>query len=96
MIAEPKKKVKYGRRRSDEVCPHCGLKYERFKTGMTSREVSELLWSHNEDPETWKYRRRNTVLGKWREIKQEMWEEHLFWCFAEKSGGRDGKHRGGE
>ena len=39
-----------------------------------------MLWSPNPDPDTWRYRRRHTVLGKWYQIKQEMWEEHLKTC----------------
>ena len=92
-MAKPKKKrirrdkAKYFRTLSDEVCPTCGLAYEKFKTGLTGRQVSEMLWNPNEDPETWKYRRRHTILGLWRQIKQEMWDEHKFWCYAESHDG---------
>ena len=62
------------------VCAHCGLKYQDFRTGLTFSEVRNLYWVANPDSDTWKYKRRNTVLGKWREIKLEMWAEHLYMC----------------
>jgi len=64
------------------VCEHCGLEYDDFRTGMTFKEVRNLYWVSNPDSETWKYKRRNTVLGKWREIKLKMWDEHLYLCAA--------------
>lgn len=64
-------------------CPWCGLRYDAFRTGLTFGEVRQLMWSPSRDPNDWVYRRRNGVLGKWREIKLEMWDEHLHWCEME-------------
>ena len=63
-----------------EECPHCGLAYADMRTGHTYQSIYEMLWSGNEDPETWVYKRRHTILGKWHQIKLEMWDEHLFMC----------------
>lgn len=71
---------------SVDVCPWCALAYKDLRTGMTFSEVRNLYWTTSKDSKDWKYKRRNTVLGKWREIKQGMWEEHLVMCacFAEE------------
>jgi hypothetical protein len=66
------------------VCPHCGLKYKDFRTGLSFSEVRNLYWVSDPDSEAWKYKRRNTVLGKWREIKLEMWAAHLYGCVPEE------------
>lgn len=63
-----------------EVCPFCGLSYKELRTGLTYQDVFEMLWSASDDPSTWRYKRRNTVLGKWYQIKQEMWAEHIGGC----------------
>lgn len=61
-------------------CPHCGVGYRDFRTGLTYQEVYTMLWSSSEDSSNWRYKRRNTVLGLWHQIKVEMWEEHLHLC----------------
>jgi hypothetical protein len=62
------------------MCPHCGLKYRDFRTGFTYRDVFGMLWSGSDDPSTWRYKRRGSVLGKWFEIKQKMWADHVDEC----------------
>lgn len=52
------------------------MTYEQFRTGLTYRDVYRMLWSSSDDPKTWRYKRRRTVLGMWRQIKQEMWREY--------------------
>jgi hypothetical protein len=61
-------------------CPTCGMKYEDFRTGMDFQAVKDMLWTGNEDPDTWRYKRRNTVLGLWHGLKKDMWNEHLVMC----------------
>jgi hypothetical protein len=41
-----------------------------------------LLWVAEEDyrVEPWRYKRRNTVLGLWHQIKKSLWNEHLDLC----------------
>jgi hypothetical protein len=61
-------------------CGACGICYEDFKTGFTYADVYAMLWSGSEDPSTWKYKRRRTVLGLWHSLKSQMWEAHLAAC----------------
>lgn len=49
--------------------------YRAFRTGLTFAEVRRMLWSPSTDPRDWRYKRRGSVLGLWRQIKQEMWRE---------------------
>ena len=65
---------------SDDACPYCGIKYRDFRTGETFQSIKDLLWVSSDDPNDWVYRRRNTVLGKWREIKLNMWDDHKQTC----------------
>lgn len=46
------------------------LNYSEFRTGLTFREVWEMLVDR-------KYRRRNGVLGKWYELKQAMYRDYI-------------------
>lgn len=46
------------------------MSYDQFRTGLTYRDVYGMVWER-------KYKRRGTVLGKWRQIKLEMYEEYL-------------------
>lgn len=39
-----------------------------------------MFWSGNEDSSTWVNKRRNTILGRWRQIKLKMWDHHLDLC----------------
>ena len=61
-----------------DQCPHCGMKYRDFRTGFSYNEVYQMYWSADNAPDTWKYKRRNTVLGKWHEIKKDMWKQHMY------------------
>ncbi len=61
-------------------CPVCGLRYDDFRTGLTYQEVWQMFWVTSADSADWKYKRRNTVLGKWHELKKNMWVEHLYVC----------------
>lgn len=61
-------------------CPFCGLNYDDMRTGYTYRDIFEMFWSGNEDPSTWRNKRRHTILGRWREIKLAQWSEHLEMC----------------
>jgi hypothetical protein len=61
-------------------CPCCGLDYDRFRTGLSFAEIVGMLWVDSPDPRDWRYKRRNTVLGFWRQLKLEMWAEHLASC----------------
>lgn len=63
-------------------CSYCGFQYRNLRTGLTYQQVYEMLWSYNDDPSTWRYKRRHTVLGKWHQLKLELWAEHVEGCAA--------------
>lgn len=67
-----------------EPCPVCGIEYSDFRTGLNYKEVYSLLWTDDDDPSTWKYKRRHTVLGKWHQIKLELWDEHVRYCLMQE------------
>ena len=45
------------------------LTYDEFRTGLTYRQVYHLIWDR-------RWKRRRGVLGAWRQIKLEMWDEY--------------------
>lgn len=49
--------------------------YDKFRTGLTYRDVLSMLYSADPDPKTWRYKTRGVVLGLWHQLKQEMWDE---------------------
>lgn len=65
-----------------DVCENCGLRYQDMKTGLTFADVYMFLWSWDGDPSTWRQKSRGVVLGKWHEIKLEMWSSHIEKCYA--------------
>lgn len=58
-------------------CPHCACTYRAFRTGFTYQAVFELLMDYSEDTADWKYKRRGTILGKWHQMKRELWQRHI-------------------
>lgn len=60
------------------TCPYCGLEYKDFHTGYTFQDVYDMYWSADPDPATWNYKRRNTILGQWHELKIALWGEHIY------------------
>ena len=67
----------------DARCPYCGFSYKRdLRTQQTFRSVKDLLWSYSTDPKDWQYKRRHTVLGKWHQLKMQLWNEHIACCEA--------------
>lgn len=63
-------------RRSAKRCEGTEVSYRDFRTGLTYRDVYQMLWSYSPDPHEWRYKRRGTVLGKWHQIKREMFDEY--------------------
>lgn len=40
-----------------------------------------LYWTDKDaDPSTWKRKSRGIILGRWHQIKKELWERHLDRC----------------
>lgn len=73
---------------NDEECPSCALTYGRFRTGFTWREVWLMFWDPPDTPhDEWQRSSRGLVLGKWFEIKQEMWAHHVDVCTGEGGNG---------
>lgn len=63
-----------------DMCPHCDLTYDKLRTGETYQSIYLMFWSGNEDSSTWVNKRRHTILGRWRQVKLSMWEEHIELC----------------
>ena len=64
-------------------CPHCGLSYAEFRTGETFQSIKDSLWVGSDDPADWKYKRKGTVLGRWHQLKKELWVEHVENCIGD-------------
>jgi hypothetical protein len=47
------------------------LSYQEFRTGYTYLDIYHMIYNR-------KYKRRNGVLGFWRELKQKMYQEYLY------------------
>lgn len=64
------------------VCPGCGLKYDDMRTGMTFKDVRNLIITIGTDRKTGKtkYGRRGGVLGYHHELKLMMWDQHVGEC----------------
>ena len=52
------------------------VSYDEFRTGLTFAEVRQMLWVASDNPEDWRYKRRHTVLGYWRQLKQKMYDDY--------------------
>lgn len=63
-----------------ETCACCGTSYKAFRTGFSWQDIVTMLRSPDEDPRTWRYRRRNTILGVWHQTKKELWAQHCAEC----------------
>lgn len=57
-------------RGDSRTCPHCGVTYKAFRTGLTYRDVYHQMWDHSQ-------KRRNTILGSWHQLKLELWGQHI-------------------
>lgn len=51
------------------------ITYAQFRTGLTFADARRMLWSNSSDSADWKHKRRGTVLGYMRSLKQQMWAE---------------------
>lgn len=66
--------------RNTDQCPYCQLTYERLRTNLSYVEVQRTLWVVSINSNEWRHKRRSSVLGKWHEIKQRVWKDHLDEC----------------
>ena len=66
-------------------CRGCGLRYDDFTTGMTFKEVRNLIiaigWCTKKNKI--KHGRRSGVLGYWHELKLQFWDQHVGMCETE-------------
>jgi hypothetical protein len=46
------------------------IPYEKFRTGYTYLDVYHMIYNR-------KWKRRNGVLGFWRQLKRQMYDEYL-------------------
>lgn len=61
-----------------DACPYCSTTYGQFRTGLTYRAVFEMLMDWSADPRDWHVgKTRGPVLGKWFEIKRQLWQRHV-------------------
>lgn len=67
-----------------EECPTCSTRYGDFRTGFTWRDVWLFFWDDDAPRDEWKRKTRGVILGKWFEIKQDMWRQHLGECAAQR------------
>lgn len=74
---EKKKKKPLEENPLPDVCPFCKLKYANFRTGESFGSVREGMYKAEADPQSWIYKRRHGVLGRWHGLKQELWRDHL-------------------
>lgn len=61
----------------------CGASYTELKTGLTFAQVRSMMWVPSEDPRDWRYKRRNSVLGYWHQLKLEIWNSLHGGCDVE-------------
>ena len=83
-------KRKRKRIRSDETCPWCGLKYEKFRSSSVptfDAAYAEVFAQSVEAHANGDYTRNaynGTALGYMRLMKLAAWkDEHLYWCQTE-------------
>ena len=47
--------------------------YDSFRTGLTYRDVWEMLRDDSESSASWRHKRRGTILGMWHELKLQLY-----------------------
>lgn len=69
----------------EKPCEACGLRYDDMKTGMTFKEIRNLIitigWCTKKGHV--KNGRRSGVLGYWHELKLGQWKQHIGLCEGE-------------
>lgn len=51
--------------------------YDGFRTGLTYRQVWEMLRDDSDDSTRWRYKRRGTILGMWHQIKLQLYHQAI-------------------
>jgi hypothetical protein len=47
--------------------------YDKFRSGLTYRDVWEMMRDESEDPRDWKRKSRGVVLWHWHELKMQLY-----------------------
>lgn len=48
--------------------------FDEFRTGLTYQDVFNMLRDESDNPQEWKYKSRGVILGKWHQLKLELYE----------------------
>jgi hypothetical protein len=59
------------------------MAYDDFRTGETFATVRQSMRVGTDDPTQWRNKRRRGVLGRWRELKVQLWDWHIHECKEE-------------
>ena len=51
--------------------------FDKFRTALTFQDVFNMLRDESPDPADWKRKSRGVILGKWHEIKLELYERAM-------------------
>lgn len=71
---------------NDDKCTTCALTYGAFRTGFLWRDIWLMFWTPADAPHNeWKRKSRGVILGKWFEIKQNMWAHHVEECAKQRA-----------
>jgi hypothetical protein len=62
--------------RRKEPKPGQPITFAEFRTGLTFADVRAMMWMNTDNAAEWKYKRRGTVLGYWRDLKLKMWDQY--------------------
>lgn len=59
-----------------EKCAACGVTYGKFRT-----DVWMQFWNDSGTPQDqWPRKSRGIILGRWHEMKKELWAKHVSEC----------------
>jgi hypothetical protein len=49
--------------------------YDAFRTGLTYKDVWNMLRDDSDDRANWRYKSRGVILGMWHELKLQLYEQ---------------------
>lgn len=71
---------------NDEKCDTCGVTYGAFRTGFSWGDIWLMFWTPDDAPPgDWVRKNRGRILGRWFEIKQDMWAHHIKECAKQRA-----------
>ena len=53
------------------------VSYEEFHTGFDYMDIYNQMWTASEDQADWVHKGRHQVLGRWHQMKRELYEKYL-------------------